>query len=115
MLAAEQMRAAGDVEQDAVGHIERDQRRIALAPFGDGFDQPAIGRRIFGKNREIGMHGAGLRQRHPGPQAAPLRRRGNRDEFFDIAALGRDGEASRLYLPLEGGGRRVSKTRAGWG
>jgi len=36
------------------------------------------------------MHGAGLRQRHAGLQPAPLRRRGNRDERLDIAALGDD-------------------------
>ena len=36
-FAAEQMRAAGDVEQQAVGRIEPDQRRIAVAPIGDRF------------------------------------------------------------------------------
>ena len=34
-LAAEQMRAAGDVEQQAVRRIEADQRRVAVAPVGD--------------------------------------------------------------------------------
>ncbi len=101
MLAAEELRAAGDVEQNAVGRIERDERRIALAPFGDALDEFSVGRRIFGNDREIGMHGAGLRQRHAGPQPEPLRRRRNRDEFLDIAALGGDGERAACsgHLP----------------
>ena len=35
LLAAEQMRAAGDVEQQPVRRIEADQRRVAVAPVGD--------------------------------------------------------------------------------
>ena len=108
------MRAAGDIEQDAVRRIERDERRIALAPFRDGLEQPAVGRRVLRNDGETGVHGAGLRQRHAGPQAQSLRRRGYRDDLLDIAALRRDGEQG-FYLPLEGGGRRLSKTRAGWG
>ena len=38
-FAAEQMRAAGDVEDQAVGCIEPDQRRVAVAPVGDGVEQ----------------------------------------------------------------------------
>jgi len=34
-LAAEQMRATGDVEKQAVRRIERHQRREAVAPVGD--------------------------------------------------------------------------------
>ena len=43
-LAAEQMRAAGDIKQQAVRRIEADERRVAVAPFGDRFQQRAIGR-----------------------------------------------------------------------
>ena len=42
-FAAEQMRAAGDVEKQAVRRIEADQRRVAVAPVGDGFEQTAVG------------------------------------------------------------------------
>ena len=34
-LAAEQMRAAGDVEQQTIRRIEADQRRVAIAPVGN--------------------------------------------------------------------------------
>ena len=38
-LAAEQMRAAGDVENNAVGRVEPDQWRIAATPVRDGLEQ----------------------------------------------------------------------------
>ena len=43
-LAAEQMRAAGDVEQQPVRRIETDQRRVAVAPVGNR-DRACAGRR----------------------------------------------------------------------
>ena len=51
-FAAEQMRAAGDVEQQAVRRIEADQRRVAVAPVGDGFEQPPVGLRIGVHDRQ---------------------------------------------------------------
>ena len=41
LLAAEQMRAAGDVEQEPVRRIEADQRRVAVAPVGDRVEHAA--------------------------------------------------------------------------
>ena len=51
-LAAEQMRAAGDVEQDAVRHVETSQRRIAVAPVSDGFEQGRVRLRIGIRRRQ---------------------------------------------------------------
>ena len=42
-LAAEQMRAAGDVEEQAVWGIQRHQRRETVAPVGDGVQRLGIG------------------------------------------------------------------------
>jgi len=47
------------------------------------------------------MHGAGLRQRQPCAQAAPLRRGVDRDEKVEIAALAEDDERRRS-LPASG-------------
>ena len=51
-FAAEQMRATGDVEQQAIRRIEADQRRIAVAPIGDGFEQTPIGLRVGVHDRQ---------------------------------------------------------------
>ena len=76
LLAAEQMRAAADVEQDAVRRIGGDQRRVALAPVGDGVEQMRVGVGVLRHRGEIGMHGARLRQRHAGrrPSRSPPHR-----------------------------------------
>ncbi len=42
-LAAEQMRATGDVEKQAMRRIERHQRREAVAPVGDVIQQFGVG------------------------------------------------------------------------
>ena len=73
-LAAEQMRAAGDVEQQAVRRIEPDQRRVAVAPVGDRFEQRDVGARVGLRDRDRRMHRARIRERHAGAQAE--RRRG---------------------------------------
>ena len=91
-FAAEQMRAAADVEQDAVGRIKRDQRRIAQAPVGDGIEQAGVGGCVFRHGHERRMHGARLRQRQPGVEAEPLRRRVDRRQQIEIAALAVDDE-----------------------
>ena len=77
LLAAEQMRAAADVEQDAVGRIGGDERRVALAPVGDGVEQARVGGLVLRHGGERGMHGARLRQRQArrAGRAAPPRHR----------------------------------------
>ena len=87
LLAAEQMRAAADVEQDAVGRIGGDQRRVALAPVGDGVEQACVGRLLLRHGGKGGMHGARLRQREARAQPEALRRGIDRDQQVEIAAL----------------------------
>ena len=94
-LAAEEMRTAADVEQDAVGRIGGDKRRVALTPVGNGLEQARIGRLILRHGGERGMHGAGLRQRETCAQAEPFGRRVDREEEVEIAALAEDDERRR--------------------
>ena len=82
-FAAEQMRAAADVEQDAVGRIDGNKRRVAQAPIGDGVEKTRIGGRILRHGDERGMHGARLRERQTGAQAEPLCRRIDRGQQIE--------------------------------
>ena len=72
-LAAEQMRAAGDVEHQPVRRIEPDQRRIAVAPVGDRFEQTPVGLRIGIRDRQARIHRARIGERHAGLEAEPRR------------------------------------------
>ena len=53
-MAGEKMRAAGDVEEQAVRKIERDERRIAVAPVGELFEERMVGRLVGLGHDEIG-------------------------------------------------------------
>ena len=87
LLAAEQMRAAADIEQNSIGRIGGDERRVALAPVGKGVDEARVGRLILGDGGERGMHGARLRQCEAGMQSEALRRCVHRNDEIEIAAL----------------------------
>ena len=89
------MRAAADVEQNAVGRIGGEERRVALAPVGDGVDEARVGCLVLRHGGERGMHGAGLRQREAGGEAEPLRRGIDRDQKIEIAALAEYGQGRR--------------------
>ncbi len=114
LLAAEEMRAAADVEQDAVGRIDRDERRVALAPVGDGVEQARVGRLVLRHGGERGMHGAGLRQRHAGDEAALLRGGIDRDQEVEVAALAEDSERRRSLTrsPRDAVGRKPLQPQA---
>src|SRR5262249_6346636 len=103
LLAAEEMRAASDIEQDSVRCIERDERGIALARLGDALEEFGGGPGVPGNAGKKGMHGGALGEPHAGPQSQPLRRRRYRNEFFDIAALAGNGEEGGFSLPFRGG------------
>ena len=62
-LAAEEMRAAADVEQQPVGRIDGDERRIAQASLGQVVEQMRFGGGIVRACHQIGMHGARLGER----------------------------------------------------
>ena len=65
-LAAEQMDAACDVEQQAMRRIDRHQRREAVAPRGDGIQRVRIGGFIGIEDLQLRTDGAGIGERHAG-------------------------------------------------
>ena len=62
-LAAEQMRAAGDIEEQAMRGIQRHQRREAVAPVGDGVQRLRIGGFIGVEYLYVRTDRAGIGQR----------------------------------------------------
>ena len=98
LLAAEEVRAAADVEQNAVGAIHGDQRRVALAPIGKGIEEARVGCLVLRHRNESGMHGAGLRQRQTVPHSRSFRRGINSDKDVDIAALAEDDKRLRCLM-----------------
>ena len=71
-FAAEQMGAAGDVEKQAVGAVQRHQRGVAVAPVGKAFEQAAVGLRIGLDDVDRGMHGARIGNAHAALQMKRL-------------------------------------------
>ena len=67
-LAAEKMGAAGNVQKEPVGAVERHQRRIAVAPVGEAIEQPPVGLGLGFDNFDRGMHGACFRNAHADPE-----------------------------------------------
>ena len=68
-LAAEQMGAAGDVEEQTVGRIERYQWREAVAPVGDVIERLAVGDFIGVEHRQFGADRAGIGERQADREA----------------------------------------------
>ena len=121
-FAAVKMRAAADVEQQAVGRIAGHQRRVAQAPVGDVFEQGGVGFGVFLDRLERRMHGARLRQRHAGREAKPFRRVVDGDDQLGIAALAVDGNcfilrpkgaaSGNLTRPFDAVGREPAQPQA---
>ena len=63
-LAAEEMRAAGDVEEQPVLAVNRHQRRIAVAPVGKPFEQAAVSFRVGLHHIDRRVHGARIGNAH---------------------------------------------------
>ena len=50
----EQMRAAGDIEEQAIRRVERNKRRVAVAPVSELFEEVMVGRFVGLDNNEVG-------------------------------------------------------------
>lgn len=59
-LAAEQMHTAGDVQQQPVRRIEAQQRRVTIAPIGDGVERLPLGCGIGLGHGDLRIHRAGI-------------------------------------------------------
>ena len=114
-LAAIKMGATADVEQQAIGPIAGNQRRVAQAPVGNGIEQGRIGFDVFSDDVNAGMHGARLRQSETGREAElscrVIRGRNN----FDIAAFAGDDQRHGCFMltqPDDAVGREPAQPKA---
>ena len=89
-LAAEQMGAAGDVEEQAMRRIERHQRREAVAPVGDVVQRFGVGGFIGIEHRQFRADGAGIGERQADRKAGARRRVVERMNLQRVVLLGDD-------------------------
>jgi hypothetical protein len=82
IFAAEQMRAAGDIEQQTVRRIEPDQRGVTVTPIGDRFQQTAIGLEIRLHHRQRRIAGPRIGQSEADLEAEPRRAIGQRRDLL---------------------------------
>ncbi len=89
-FAAEKMRNAADVQQQAVGRIDRHQRCEAVAPIGDALQKREVGFLVGRHDRQILDHGAGIGQRLAAMKAQPLRVFVQRIDIERVVGAARD-------------------------
>ncbi len=68
-LAPEQVRRAGDIDQQAIGRVERAPRPPALRPQGELLEAREIARRVAGDRSKIGAQRARVGEQHSGARA----------------------------------------------
>ena len=64
-LAAEQMRAAGDIEHQPMRRHRHHHRGVAIAAIGEPFEQRRIGGRIMRLRQQLGHPRPGIGEPHP--------------------------------------------------
>ena len=67
-LAAEEVGAARDVEQQPVLAVHRTPGREAVAPEGEPLEPLPVRRRVGARRDEVGVQSAGVGKAHAGPQ-----------------------------------------------
>ncbi len=97
-LAAIKMCATADVEQQAIGPIAGNQRRVAQAPVGNGIEQGCIGLEIFGDDVNARIHGTRLYQGETGRKAELSCSIIDSRKNFDIAALAGDDQRRGCFM-----------------
>ena len=98
----EEMRAAGNIEEQAMRRIERDERRIAVAPVGELFEKRMVGRLVGLLNAQIGNSAARIGEAHAQADSSPLGILVDRDDAQRVLDLCDDGER-RLSEEFSGG------------
>ncbi len=101
-LAAPQMRAAGDIQHQAIGAVGRDQRREARRPIGEALQIRCIGLRVERNDDDVRHPGARIGDRHAWLQPKRPRGRVHRLDLQAVADLRRQDE------------RRLSRSGGGW-
>jgi hypothetical protein len=107
-LAAEKRRCARHVEQQPMRQIESDQRRVAVAPIGDRFEQRAIRVLVGFDDFEIGNHRARIGEHHAGGKIRSRRLAIDRGQTQRAVDLRHDNKRSPLrslreHLPRKRG------------
>ena len=95
-LAPKQVRAAGNVEKQALWRIEDNDGREAFAPGGDVIECACVFVRISFDGGELGMDGARVCERHGQPQAERGGARINARQQEGAGFLGIDSEGAAL-------------------
>ena len=98
----EQMRAAGNIEEQAIRRVERDERRIAVAPVSELFEERVVGRLVGLDNDEVGNGATRIGETHAQADASPFGIPVEGDDAQRVLDLGDDGER-RLILRRRGG------------
>ena len=105
-LAAQEMGAAGNVEDEAERRIESDEGRIAIAPVGDRGKKPPIGLRIAGQGLAGRKAGARLRQAEAGQKTGLFGMLADRRDAIGIGRVAVKGEEGRRPAPCSIGTTR---------
>jgi len=94
-LAAEQVRATGDIEDQPVGRIHCHQRRVACRSLGQLFEPMVIGRFVKILGNQLGQARPGIGQGHARLKA--MAARGLIDRRKPQRALRLDDEGKRRF------------------
>jgi hypothetical protein len=78
------------------GEGEADERRVAVAPVGDGLDEPEVRRAVARRDGERRIHGPRISKRHAEMKAECLRRIVHRHEAQ--CALDKRGDDKRRTI-----------------
>lgn len=102
---AEEVSATGNVEKQPIPAIERHHRRITVAPVGNGFQKPAVGRRIFFHDIERRIHGARFGNALILPQSQPLGEFVQRRQTHGVVELAATDERRFFRTPFRTPGK----------
>lgn len=95
------MRAAGNVQEQPVRAVTRDQRRVTVAPGRERVQQRAIGGLVMLDAIELRAQGARVPDRLAGKEPARVRVRLVRDDPERIAPGADNDDRGRIRSPLQ--------------
>jgi hypothetical protein len=98
LAAREKMRAAGYVEEETMRKIERDQRRIAIAPVGDLLQKRTVGNFVGLLDHKVGDGAACIGKRQTGTESSQLGILVESNDPHCILDLRDDGKRRRRLL-----------------
>ena len=112
LLAAEEMRAAGDVEDQTIPTLHSHERSEHLADFACMTQESRIGLRFGWRSFETGPERPRLGERHAGAEPRP-RGHGVERGYPQRSPVLLDKDERAIILPLFSGGREVRRRQHG--